>query len=258
MSKLTAIYTPPQLLAIARGRAFPILALLAALIACLVLLPGGPVQAHPHDDANPDDMRHIDYAENGTGAVRDFDSTDPEGAVIEWNVRGLDAADFEISSAGVLTFKESPDYENPTDRARAAFGLNGDDNEDPGEAEEDAGDNDYLITVSATEVWDGADTSLPAKRTDMALTVIVGNVDDPGEVTLQWLQPEVGTLIMATLTDSDGSITATDWTWYRSKVGGGVPDVTDPSHWIEIDAALVTEQANEATSSYIPRGGHRG
>ena len=42
--------------------------------------------------------------------------TDPEGARIEWNVRGVDAADFEISSAGVLTFKESPDFENPTDR----------------------------------------------------------------------------------------------------------------------------------------------
>ena len=59
---------------------------------------------------------HIHYAENGTGAVRDFDSTDPEGSAIEWNVRGVDAADFEISSAGVLTFMESPDYENPTDR----------------------------------------------------------------------------------------------------------------------------------------------
>ena len=48
--------------------------------------------------------------------VRDFDSMDPEGAGIEWNVRGVDAADFEISSAGVLTFMESPDFENPTDR----------------------------------------------------------------------------------------------------------------------------------------------
>ena len=49
--------------------------------------------------------------------------TDPEGSGIEWNVRGVDAADFEISSAGVLTFIESPDYENPTDRG---LDLNGD------------------------------------------------------------------------------------------------------------------------------------
>ena len=41
----------------------------------------------------------------------------PRRSEIEWNVRGVDAADFAISSAGVLTFIESPDYENPTDRS---------------------------------------------------------------------------------------------------------------------------------------------
>ena len=77
-------------------------------------------------------------------------------------------------------------------------------------------DNEYQITVSATEVWDGSDESLPAKRTDLDLTVDVQNVDDPGELTLQWLQPEVGTDIDAILTDPDGatpttgSVTASD------------------------------------------------
>ena len=54
-----------------------------------------------------------DYAENGTGAVATFTATDPEMAAIEWSISGLDnAADFEIDKAtGVLTFKESPDYE---------------------------------------------------------------------------------------------------------------------------------------------------
>ena len=79
-------------------------------------------------------------------------------------------------------------------------------------------------------------------------------MDDKGEVTLQWLQPEVGTPITATLTDPDGGITATDWTWYRSKVGGERDelDVTDPTQWIEV--VPVTAQANEATSSYTPQG----
>ena len=40
-------------------------------------------------------------------------------------------------------------------------------------------DNNYQITVSATEMRAGANAPLPAKRTDIALTVIVGNVDDP-------------------------------------------------------------------------------
>ena len=111
--------TPPQSLAIARGRAFPILALLAALITCLVLLSGGPVQAQDDPLATDHDADdHIHYAENGTGPVRDFDSTDPEGSGIEWNVRGVDAADFEISDRrrphlhGVARLRE-PDGPGP-------------------------------------------------------------------------------------------------------------------------------------------------
>ena len=229
-----------------------------AMIAMLVISSPAPngIFAHPHDDEQThtgvaEGAEHIHYAENGTKEVRSFESTDPEEDEIEWNVRGVDAADFDISSTGVLTFKESPDYENATDR-----GLNlnaGDEGDNPdftGEGEFAPGDNNYQITVSATEMSD----ALPAKRTDIALTVIVGNEDDTGELTLQWLQPEVGTEIMATLTDPDTGITDTDWTWYRSKVGGerGELDVTDPTHWIEVSP--VTAQANEATSSYTPQG----
>ena len=63
----------------------------------------------------------------------------------------------------------SPDFENPTDRARVAVDLNGDgDEDDPGEAAVGrTDDNDYQITVSATEVWNGSDEALPAKRTDL-------------------------------------------------------------------------------------------
>ena len=242
------------LLSINRRFSFPTLALLAALAATLLLLlPGGPVQGHPHTPAEDD---HIHYAENGMDAVRDFDSEDPEGAAIQWNVRGVDAADFEIDSAGVLTFVNSPDYENPTDR-----GLNlnpGDDNDftDPGEFAPN--DRDYQITVSATEVWDESNESLPAKRTDIALTVTVENANDRGEVTLQWLQPEVATPITATLTDLDGfpaSPAASGWTWYTSKVAD--PEVLTDFHWnAVIPATLVTTEFETQTtvSSYIPQG----
>ena len=233
-----------------------------AMIAMLVISSPAPngIFAHPHDEIdNVDDMRHIHYAENGTDAVRSFESEDPEGDGIEWNVRGVDAADFEISSTGVLTFIDSPDYENPTDRARAAADLNGDGNEDPGETAFDKGDNDYQITVSATEISD----ALPAKRTDIALTVEVGNVDDPGELTLQWLQPEVGTPIRATLTDPDGNIGNSTWTWSTSKVGG-ILDVNDESHWNEVtgDGAPTIGTPPGAdydtVSSYTPQGDNVG
>ena len=232
-----------------------------AMIAMLVISSPAPngIFAHPHDDgqthidigvaADTDDHIHIHYAENRTDAVRDFDSKDPEGDAIEWNVRGVDAADFEISSAGVLTFMDSPDYENPTDRGlNLNPGPTGNETfDDDGEFAPD--DNNYQITVSATEM----SNALPAKRTDMALTVVVDNANDPGEVTLQWLQPEVGTPITATLTDPDGTISDSTWMWYTSKVAD--PEVGTDFHWNEIAGSLVTAGDPAATvSSYIPQG----
>ena len=236
-----------------------------ALLAMMVILvlsnpaPNG-IFAHPHDNneahtnigvaADTDDHIHIHYAENGTGEVRDFDSKDPEGSGIdsdiEWNVRGVDAADFEISSTGVLTFMESPDYENPTDR-----GLNlnpGVDGEFTGEGEFAPGDNNYQITVSATEMRARPDAPLPAKRTDIALTVIVGNADDPGELTLQWLQPEVTVTIGTTLTDPDGTTQNPTWTWYTSKAAD--PVVGNLFHW--------TERTTGTTDNFTPLAAYEG
>ena len=226
-----------------------------AMMAMLVISSPAPngIFAHPHVPAEDD---HIHYAENGTGPVRNFASTDPEGSGIEWNVRGVDAADFAISSTGVLTFIDSPDFENPTDR-----GLNLNPAEaDTGDTDEfeDAGefapnDNDYQITVSATEM----SAAVPAKRTDIALTVTVENADDIGEVTLQWLQPEVGTPITATLTDPDGGITGTSvWTWSRSKVVDPEVLTEDPLERTLPEHPLVSSAGNPANtvSSYTPQG----
>ena len=222
-----------------------------AMMAILVLSNPAPngIFAHPHDPGQMHEgvvegAEHIHYAENGTDAVRDFDSKDPEESGIEWNVRGVDAADFEISSTGVLAFMESPDYENPTDR-----GLNlnpgdaGDDDfDDEGEFVPD--DNNYQITVSATEMRAGPDAPIPAKRTDMDLTVIVGNADDDGDLTLQWLQPEVGVAIGTTLIDPDGTTSSPTWTWYTSKAAD--PVVGDTFDWTKIPTQGSTDD------SYIP------
>ena len=114
-------------------------------------------------------------------------------------IRGVDAADFTIDSAGVLSFVSSPpDFENPTDRAQTAVCGDLNDNGDmrPTPARQSrrltGDDNQYQITVSATEVWNGSDESLPAKRSDLDVTVSVQRRGRPGELTLEWLQPEVG------------------------------------------------------------------
>ena len=231
---------------------------LLAMMAILVLSNPAPngVFAHPLDDGqahvgegvadDTDNHIHIHYAENGTGEVRDFDSKDPEDSVIEWNVRGVDAADFEIdSSTGVLLFVNSPDHENATDRG---LNLDADTEGEAPNGDFDPGDNNYQITVSATEMRAGANAPLPAKRTDMDLTVIVGNADDDGDLTLQWLQPEVDVAIGTTLTDPDGETTDPKWKWYISKATS--PVIGEDSHWNQV--------ANQDTASYSPVAANEG
>ena len=115
-----------------------------------------------------------------------YSATDPESATITWSLEGDDAADFEISDGGVLTFKSSPDYETAAD---------------------DDTDNAYMVTVKAN---DGTNTAT------RDVTVTVTNVDEDGEVTLSAAQPVVDTELTATLADPDGGVTGTTWQWASS------------------------------------------
>ena len=87
--------------------AFLILTLLVALgVSLLFLLPGGLAQAQ---DANGP----IEYAENGMVPVATLTAVDPEGKSIVWSLANSgDVEDFDIEN-GVLTFKNSPDFEEP-------------------------------------------------------------------------------------------------------------------------------------------------
>ena len=71
----------------------------------------------------------IDHAENAGTALANasYSATDPEGANITWSVGGIDKGFFAISSGGVLSFADEPDFE-----ARPR-------------------DNTYEVTVQATE-----------------------------------------------------------------------------------------------------------
>ena len=84
------------------------------------------------------------YRENGTGAVHTFRAGDPQGRPVSWEVTGTDSHAFEISSSGVLTFVNPPDFENPTNTNR---------------------DNKYDITVVVTDQQGLTD------RVDVTVTV---------------------------------------------------------------------------------------
>ena len=112
------------------------------------------------------------YAEKGMVAVASY-----QGAALNspsWSLSGDDAGDFGISSDGMLTFNNTPDYEMPEDAGR---------------------NNVYDVTVKAT---DGTNTVMKNVK------VMVTNVEEPGTVSLSAAQPVVGTVLSATLSDPDG------------------------------------------------------
>ena len=212
----------------------------AAVLAALALAVALIAPAASAQDAT------IEYAENGTDPVRTFTSTDPEGEGILWDVTGLDADDFSIDSRGVLTFKKSPNFEAATDRAHPARDLNGDGDTDdePYEPAETGPDNVYRIIVRATEMRASGQTGR-SLSTESEIFVTVTNVNEPGTVTMNWIQPEVGTQITASVSDPDGN-TEIGWQWYVSKVSN--PDIKTEGHW---DAAAGD---GNNTGTYRPAG----
>ena len=193
----------------------------------------------------------IEYAENGMAPVRTFSSEDPEGAGIHWDVTGIDADDFEISG-GVLTFKNPPDYEKPTDRVHGALDRNRDgDTDDTANGVDvvaaDAADNMYRITIRASEVRESGYTGR-ALSTESHVTVMVTNKNESGMVTMNRIQPEVGTPITAMINDpdgTDGNGTVT-WAWSVSKVTNPVADAAN--HW------STATGSNPTTDTYTPAG----
>ena len=206
------------------------------------------------------DDNMIMYPENGTDAVRTFTSTDPEGSGIDWDVTGIDADDFMIDARGVLMFNTSPNFESPSDRTvqDAATDLNGDtDTDDPCEAATVPTDpntrNCYRVTVRATEqMTEGADVRALSTETDVIVRVT--DVNEDGAVTMNRIQPEVGTPITAILTDPDGT-TGDDgngtptWQWYVSKVTE--PLVDEDDHWI---VATGSGTSVSTAAAYTPAG----
>ena len=202
---------------------FPLLAILAALAASLLfVLPFGLAQAQ---DDGP-----ITYAEHTPveTAVATFTATDDEddkaGEALTWRVTGTDLAFFDISQAGVLTFKESPNYENAKD----------------GQATETA--NTYNINVTVTDS-DGDVGNYP-------VVVMVTNVDEAGAVTLSTRQPVDGVSIVATLTDVDGTqtngsdLTSREWQWARGSSRTG--------SFTDIEATMGANPNGADTATYTP------
>ena len=147
-----------------------------------------------------------DRAENTEIAtlIGDYSATDVDEDTLTWSLKGEDAAKFDIAEAdGMLTFKESPNYEMPADRNK---------------------DNVYKVTVVVSD--DGTRKLTDERQVEVTVT----DVEEDGTVTLSAVQPKTGIDLMASLTDpdsvtstnSDGSIeTGVTWQWWRTTSNDG-------------------------------------
>ena len=157
---------------------------------------GAEAIGHPENttvlDANPADDNNAETSDDTAPAK--YKATDPEGgSSVTLSLTGADASKFELNDpatadAGskVLAFKDKPDYETPGDSNR---------------------DNVYQVTVVASDGANSATRDVVVKVTDLA---------EDGKLEVTPVQPRVGTLLTATLTDSDG-VSGPTWEWRRLK-----------------------------------------
>ena len=83
-------------------------------------------------------------ADTGSEAAVTYAAEDPEGLHVNLTLLGPDSAKFSLSTTGVLSFKEKPDYENPADQNK---------------------DNVYQVTVRASDGTMHADRMVSVRVT---------------------------------------------------------------------------------------------
>ncbi len=175
-----------------------------------------------------------------TGIGEPVAATDPDpGDTLTYSLDGTDAKSFSIVAAtGQLQTKAPLNYEAK---------------------------RTYEVTVTATD---------PSRESDeIAVTITVTNVDEPGTVTLSNNQPSARVTITATLADPDGVVTGTSWRWARSSdgstgwanIGTGSPSYTpvtdDVSKYLQATASYPDKhgpgKTARATTQAVQSGANR-
>ena len=130
-------------------------------------------------------------AENTTTGVAigaPVTASDPDTPA--YTLGGTDANFFDIdTSSGQLRTKAALDYEVK---------------------------NTYQISVSVRDGKNAEGNPDAADDATITVTITVTNVEEPGKVTLNLLQPQVGTGLTTIVTDPDGGVRGMTWEWESS------------------------------------------
>ena len=169
------------------------------------------------EDGVPKDSLERMVAENadaGEDAGAPVTADDPDGDALTYSLSGDDAASFDIDGmTGQLSTVAVLDYE-----AKAIYSL--------------------TVSVMDGKDVDGNDDAVVDDS--IAVSVMVINEGEPGNLTLSSAQPRVGSSLVAVLTDPDGVVGEAEWVWHRS---------TNPIPVFETSWQVVSAAK---TSSYTP------
>ena len=154
-------------------------------------------------------------------------ATDPEGDILTYSLWGADAS-FVVRdrSTGQITVGSGTtlDYESGPTR--------------------------YTVVVS---VHDGRDVYGNDDATvddSIEVNIDVSNVDEAGTVAVSLEQPQVGTALVVSLSDPDGSVSDISWQWARSLDGSDWSDVSGANSDSYIPVAADVGSYLRATASY--------
>ena len=128
---------------------------------------------------------------------------DPDGDVLTYSLSGTDASSFVLDgSTGEITIGSGTllDYESGPTR--------------------------YTVVVSVHDGRDAYGDDDTAVDDLIEVSIDVSNVDEAGTVSVSPEQPEVGTALVASLSDPDGLVSNISWQWARSSDGSDWSDIS--------------------------------
>ena len=196
---------------------------LAVLLAALAFRPLSLQTAHAQDNSSPEfpseaitvavDENTLPFAGIGSPIT----ATDPDSDTLTYSLENASVSHFGIdSSTGQLLVGSPLDHETQ---------------------------GSYTVKVIATDPSGAEDT--------IDVTITINDLEEAGTVSLSWKQPQVDTVLEASLTDPDGDVSGTTWQWSWSNTKGG--DYTDFDGAASASYTPVTGDVDKylrATASY--------
>ncbi|MCY3647902.1 MAG: cadherin domain-containing protein [Chloroflexi bacterium] len=194
----------------------------------------------PTFPATEDGARSVpENSSPGTSIGAPVAAEDPENDRLTYSLSGTDAASFTIvGGSGQLRVKDPLDFETKSS---------------------------YRVTVDVHDGKDGLGNPSAAIDDSIDVTITVGNVDEPGSVTLTTLTATIQARVEVTavLEDDDGP-SSVSWTWHRSPNGRTdwvnlvgetsaryTPTLVDAGNYIRATASYTDGHGQNKTASEV-------